>query len=223
MTATQQRRENRKYWLQRLNVLLRFARVDPWKLNDGALEKLLDEIHFAVVGSSRPPVGEQLLRLLFDRQATRKALSEAQHSLDRALQILLVKPTAGPREVKFKLAGQELTIVTALPPQEGEDTSVPWRIVTGLLKEDIFVSWFWSDHFPSQVYTAFAEMLKASGVKLREFLRCSHCDNLFVPLRKPRKGTPAYCSPGCASVIASRNYRKRQAAARLKKKRRKGK
>jgi hypothetical protein len=131
---------------------------------------------------------------------------------------LLVKPTAGPRMVQFKLAGQELTIVTALPPREGEDTSVPWRIVTGLREEDTFVSWFWNNHFPSQVYNVFAEMLKASGVKLSDFLHCSLCGTLFVPLRKPRKGTPNYCSTNCASVVASRNYRTRQAAARLKKK-----
>ena len=31
----------RSYWIKRLNVLLRFARMDPWELNDDALESLL--------------------------------------------------------------------------------------------------------------------------------------------------------------------------------------
>src|SRR4029453_7994811 len=124
---TRRRPEFAKYRLQRLNVLLRFARVDPWKLNDGALGELLDEMYFAVVGGDpHSATAAELLRPRFNRQATRKALSEAQRVLDHALQVLLVKSTTGPRQVEFKLAGLELGIVTGLPPREGEDTSASW-------------------------------------------------------------------------------------------------
>src|ERR1700747_1105311 len=97
MTATQYRRKSRKTALQRLNVLLRFARVDPWNLDDGALKKRLGEMHFAVFGGVRPPGGEQLFSRLLRRQLAGKALSETQRSLDRALQVLLGKPTAPPQ------------------------------------------------------------------------------------------------------------------------------
>jgi hypothetical protein len=197
MTAKQNRSETTRYWLKRLNVLLRFAHVDPWKLNNGALEKLLDEMYFAV-GHDPSSLGGQLARVIFDRGATRKALSEAQRGLDRALRRLLVKPTRGLGALfSFKLAGQKLLII---PTKEAFDFQ------------------FSTDHFPSEVYRAFADALKASGAKQADFLHCAQCDNLFIPLRKPRKGMPTYCSQGCAGIVASRNYRKRQAAARLKKK-----
>src|SRR5262245_4102464 len=111
MTNTRRRRESTKYQLQRLNVLLRFARVDPWKLDNGALGKLLDEMYFAVVGGDpRSEAARDLLRPRFDRHATREALSEAQRGLDRALQVLVKSTTTGPRQVELKLAGLEFGI-----------------------------------------------------------------------------------------------------------------
>ena len=185
-----------KYWIGRLNVLLRFARVDPWKLNDDALRTLVDEIYLALVGD---PDRQDFSRWEFDAIATREALRETQHGLDRMLQHLLTPGKMSLRSSEtFKLRGQELTVCS------------------------IGNKFFWiirkSTHLPSLVYTVFGELLKESGVKVSDFLHCSHCGNLFVPLREPLKGTPSYCSPNCASVIASRNYRARQAAARLKKK-----
>jgi len=195
MTTKRRKGEARKYWVRRLNVLLRFAGLEPWKLNDGALKKLQGEMFFAVIGNLSAQE-RQLYRAVFDSDATREALGEAQRGLNRALKTLLVTPaTMGPlaqlERVRFKIARQELRI--------------------GFVKGNFHFQYH-TDHFPSQVYVAFRELLEASGVKLNDFLHCSYCNNLFLPLRKPRKGVPAYCSPKCASVIASRNYRARRTA-----------
>jgi hypothetical protein len=205
MTPTQPRREFTKYWRRRLTALLRFARVDLGLLDNGALEKLKGEIYFAVMGEVSPPE-DQVFRPIFDDSATREALSEAQRGLSRALQRLLVtSTTAGPltqfERARFKLAGQELSI--------------------GFVK-GAFVVRSHTDHFPSQVYKAFTDILKACGLKPGDFRTCSHCETLFIPLRTPHKGMPTYCSQRCAGIVAARMFRKRQAEARLKKKRRKG-
>jgi hypothetical protein len=212
MTEKQTTRQETKYWIGRLNVLLRFDRVDPWTLNNGALEKLVDEMHFAVYGSalrSEEPDVELFRRPHFHSIATREALSEAQRGLDRAIQVLLVKPPG-----TFKLGGQTVQMATLKLARQ------TLQIVR--LGGDTFASWSQSDHFPSQVYTAFAEVLKASGRKPSDFLHCSRCGTWFVPLRRPRKGTPTYCSPKCARAVASKHYRARLAAktksVRVKKK-----
>src|SRR5262249_25453644 len=156
-----------------------------------------DEMLFAVMGNLSPQE-RQLVGPIFYDIATRKALSEAQRALDHELQRLLSTPTtAGPltkiERAKFKIAGQELSI----------------GFVRGAFDFRSHI-----DDFPSQVYRAFFDALKASGVERADFLHCSYCNNLFLPLRKLRKGTPVYCSTKCSTVIGSRNYR-----ASLKKKR----
>jgi hypothetical protein len=201
MTPKRAVKETARDWLRRLNVLLRFARVDMRKLDDRAFRKLQDEMYFAVDRDPGPPEN-QVTRTMFDARATREAFSEAQPELARALQRLLVDltklgPLAQFELARFKLAGEELSI--------------------GVIK-GAFDFRSHTNHFPSQVYKAFRDALKASGVKPTDFLHCSHCDTVFVPLRKPRKGTPVYCSAKCSTVVGSRNYRARQAAAGAKKK-----
>src|SRR5262249_11972169 len=198
MMPAQPKSKSARYWLRRLNVLLRFARLDPWKLNDDALKTLLDEIYLTLAGDPDSQDLESFSRWEFDAIATREALSEAQRKLGGALPHLLAPGELPLRSVQFKLIAEELTICSIA-------NNYFWTILK-------------SKHLPSLVYTTFAEVLHASGVKVSDFIHCSHCKNLFVPLREPREGTPTYCSPECASVIASRNYRARKAAARLKKK-----
>jgi hypothetical protein len=192
-------KETARYWLRRLNVFLQFARVDPWTLSNGAFERLRDQMFLAVEGHVANPVARKLVRGHFDLIATRQALREAYDGLNDAIEGLLVIPKTGLAQFvpRFKLVGQELTIFTT---------------------NDGFAVRLDTKHFPSQVYKAFADALEASGVKPSDFLHCSYCNNLFVPLRKPRKGTPVYCSPKCANVIASRDYRARQAEMRERKK-----
>src|SRR5262249_52966282 len=151
----------------------------------GALKELLDEMYLALVGDpDRQDLGS-FSRWEFDAIATREALSETQRKLDHALQYLLAPGELPLRSVQFKLIGQELTICSIA-------NNYFWTILK-------------SKHLPSLVYTVFAKLLDASGVKVSDFMHCSHCNNLFVPLREPPKGTPSYCSPRCAGVIASRN------------------
>jgi hypothetical protein len=185
-----------QHWNQRLNVLLRFAHVDPWTLNDDALEKLRADIAFAVIGL---PIGPQRGEPFepFNRMATREALRQAQRGLDRALKLLLVAGRGLPKTAEFKLAKSTLRIYVT--------------------EAHGYFHGFESEHLATLVYVTLAELLKESNVKPSEILHCSLCDTLFVPLRKPRKGLPIYCSHRCGSVIASRAFRKRQAEARLKK------
>jgi hypothetical protein len=42
-----------KSWIPRLNALLRFVKVDPWKLTDGDWEKLLDDLYFVLNNMKR--------------------------------------------------------------------------------------------------------------------------------------------------------------------------
>src|SRR5215475_7275416 len=146
MMPAQPKTKSARYWLRRLNVLLRFASVDPWKLNDDALKKLLDDIYLALVGDpDRQELGS-FPRWEFNAIATREALSETQRRLDHALQHLLAPGELPLRSVQFKLVGQELTICS------------------------IANNYFWTilkaNHLPSLVYTVFAKLLDASGVKV---------------------------------------------------------
>src|SRR5262245_16049865 len=81
-----------RHWLRRLNVLLRFARVDPGNLDNGALAKLLDEVFFAVEGNPAPAVVRELLQGRFHQIATRPALREAYNGLNDALRALFDEP-----------------------------------------------------------------------------------------------------------------------------------
>jgi hypothetical protein len=104
---------------------------------------------------------------------------------------------------------------------KNEDANLlPLRASTLVINQDAdgFYYTLASPDFPTIVYHMFAHILEASGVRAGDFLHCSYCNSLFIPLRKPRKGTPVYCSHRCAAVVASRNYRARLAAAKLKSK-----
>ena len=199
MTPKRAVKKTPRHWLRRLNVLLRFARIDPGNLDNGALAKLLDEVFFAVEGNL-DPVARKLLRGRFDLIATRPALREAYNGLNGALRGLFdAPPQLGFHMAMLELARQKVEIKV---PRVG----------------GTFDAWFGGDDFPSEVYRAFADVLKASAVQRSDFLHCSYCNGLFVPLRKPRKGTPVYCSTKCSTVIGSRNYRKRRAEMRRSRK-----
>jgi hypothetical protein len=185
-----------KYWNKRLNVLFRFAHVDLGLLDNDAFGKLLNDILDAV---GVLPIGPG-----HTLNVTRETLRKAQRGLDRTLKLLLAGPMPGLErakylpKVKLKLAATTLAIY---PTEERGYSHV-----------------FGSSHLPTLIYITLAEALKALDVKQEDILHCSHCDTMYVPLRKPRKGTPNYCSQRCAVVIASRMFRKRQAEAKLKKK-----
>ncbi len=82
-----------------------------------------------------------------------------------------------------------------------------------------------SDDFATLIFFEFANLLKISGLNIYDVHRFSNetCKRPFIPLRQPREGSPAYCSNGCARIVAARNYRanKKKAKAKAKKKKRK--
>jgi hypothetical protein len=69
---------------------------------------------------------------------------------------------------------------------------------------------FRSKDFPTQVFAALTFILFMSDITQGDFLHCANCDTGFVPMRKPRKGTPNYCSRKCANVVMAREYRARK-------------
>jgi hypothetical protein len=66
------------------------------------------------------------------------------------------------------------------------------------------------------LFLAFGHAMNASMVSRDDFRECANptCKHLFAPLRKSASGSPAYCTPRCARIVAARNYRKKKAAAR---------
>jgi len=172
-------------WVRRLNIMLRFSALNPWHLNNGAWENLLDDLYWAFFAAKRD---RQNKESEFNQGATRPAVGEAQQGLQR------LRTSDDPPELS--LEKQKLTIY------QNEETG--------------FGYYLWSKHFPTNVYMNFAYLLDLSAVIPRDFLKCANCQTPFIPLRKPQKDIPSYCQPKCASVVAMRNLRKRQSAAKKK-------
>jgi hypothetical protein len=174
------------HWVKRLNRLLRFAHQNLGVLNNGAWEDLLDELYEAIFGAKRNRDAETN----FNRIATRESVREAQKGLDGA-----IRGDSVDDDITFELAKQTLTI------HESKDAG--------------FFFSYHGEHFPTAVYTAFAHLLAASWVRRSDFRLCANdkCGYPFVPLRKPRKGQPGYCSPKCANRMAAIKYRRSKGEA----------
>ena len=184
-------------WIRRLNVLFRFTRVNLGDLDNGKFQNLLDDLHLSLYDTKRD---RQKTNYPFDnRIATREAVGEAQRGL-RSLVDADESPDSRGEKVTLFLEKQELRL--------GRDETGYWYT-------------FVSRHFPTNLYMLFAYLLDASAVKPSDFRYCSNdeCKLPFVPLRKPPKDAPCYCSPRCANLFASRSYRKRQSAAKKKQER----
>ena len=181
-------------WVRRLNVLFRLAHIDLGLLDNDAFENFLDDLHLALYATERDRE-EKNPDKNFNQIATRESIREAQRGLDRAIR----QEDSPP--VIFKLAEQELLLYES--------------------KEVGFYSFISCDDLPTLVYMAFRHLLEASDVRRSDFRLCGNekCGYPFVPLRKPREGSPSYCSPRCANLVAMRNYRKRQTEAKRKEER----
>src|SRR5688572_5134232 len=83
MTKTAAGREKTKIYRRRLNILLEFARLDPWKLDNGAREKLLDDLHWAMYGLPRK---REVKENDFNRAATPEGVGDAQRRLLRLIE-----------------------------------------------------------------------------------------------------------------------------------------
>ncbi len=177
-----------KQFIQRLNILLKLADRDLALLNNGAWEKLLDELYYALYEAKREPGKND--EGVFSKIATREGIREAQKTLQRQLPLI---QNPRPNEVaKFSLSEQELWI---------------------LADADGYYGLRWGTNFSTAFFEMLDHMLRATEVKPGDFLTCSRedCDNLFIPARKPQKEAPSYCSTRCATIVATRRYRERLA------------
>lgn len=195
--------------IARLNAFLGFVYTDNLaNLTNGAWEEMLDRLYSAMYGTKRDRAN-RLLR--FNRITVRElgGVTKAQATLFQTLgnpaydlgqRTWLTAPppsfAAGNDEMAFELAESKLTI--------------------RLLEGRGFEALMGSEDFPTTVYTAFFNLLQQTGLKSRsDFYNCANekCRRLFVPLRKPHKGKPAYCSPKCTNRVATIAYRQRRGEA----------
>ena len=183
--------------LARLNKLLGFAGDDLSLLNNGRWQDKLDEVYFAIYAAKR---NRALFLSNFNRIATRESVREAQIGLKKALGDFQRRKTSTPRSRTFLTGGPE-TIHLDLAKQQlwfRENSDGPIE------------SWHTTEHFPTMVYEALAEASCCRKFKWSDIRKCAddNCDNLFVPLRKPHKGKPAYCSSKCGNRVAALRYRR---------------
>ena len=177
-----------KRYIPRLNMLFRFAYIDPWKLTNGDREKLLDNLFFALYDVPRDrqnPLPE------FRQGATPEGLAKAQRALREHLEC---------QEPRHRFELPDLGLILFNDPTRGD-----------------FFYRFSSSNLTTMVAVELAHLLWMSEITPADILRCSHCQTPLVPRRKPRQGDPTYCSRECANVIAARNYRARNRKVKAKK------
>ena len=75
--------------------------------------------------------------------------------------------------------------------------------------------------FATMLFLAFGHVMNASMVTRSDFRICANesCKTPFFPLRKRDPKVDAFCKPGCARIVAARNYRAKKKKAAKKKKR----
>jgi hypothetical protein len=190
MTRKASGREKTRIYTERLNFLFRFAELDPWKLDNGAREELLDDLYLAMYDSPR---NRELLKGgEFDRAATPEGVSKGQRSLARFI------------EKGWAELGKTKVLLSAFTEESEFAGEYYYR--------------FSSDDFPTLLILAFAHLMSVCEIRQSDFLACANCGITFVPKRKPREGTPNYCSTKCANVVAAKNYREKKKAVKKVKK-----
>jgi hypothetical protein len=183
-----------KSYIPRLNVLLRFAHVDAWKLTNGEREKLLDDLYFAMYNLRRNRADKVSD---FSVAATPDGLRDAQRGLKKHLDQNM------PRH-EFPV--KQTTLVLGTIPETQR-----------------FFYRFSSKDFSTAVYLSLAYLLFMSDLTPDDLRDCSNCGTCFVPKRKAPKETPSYCSRKCANVVMAREYRARKKKKTAKRKMKKPK
>jgi hypothetical protein len=190
MTTKASGRERTRIYTERLNFLFRFAELDPWKLNNGAWETFLDDLHFAMYGAARKREGSKVIWSFgnFSQTATRDGVSKAQRSLSRFID------KGWAELIKAKVLLSAFT----------EETEFAGE----------YYYRFESEDFATLVNLEFAHLMSVCEIKQSDFLACAQCGITFVPRRKPREGTPNYCSTKCANIVAAKTYREKRKAVK---------
>lgn len=184
-----------RFNIDRINILLRFAKEEIGHLDNGALEKLIDGLYFAIYAKKdRKPTAHDL----FNSVAKRRGLMTAQRGLVGWLAVLKAGGLA-----HFSISKHELGLQGAddgfhrvlLPPGYPN-----WK------------NYYPPEYFGTMIYTALAQLFEVSHVKPSDLFKCQNrqCDRYFAPLRKPTKGKRAFCSTRCSHLVAVWEYRKRK-------------
>jgi len=175
--------------MARLNTLLRFGQTDPWLLTNGKRDELVDDLYFAIYGIKRDPHHEHGAD--FAKSTTREGLKRAYEGLKEHL-------VCGDKEHHLEIGPQTLWIRVNPNSQE-------------------YYYQFDNNDLRDRVFVTYADALFMAELKEGDIVKCANCRTQFVPLRKPKKGKPSYCSKRCANVIASRNFRANKRAKTKKK------
>jgi hypothetical protein len=187
-------------WVKRLNIILRASYTDLRQLENGAWQRLLDDLHFAILSEqrNREDSNNRFNRAVKERPPVWDALTTLKKELDADN-----VTESGEPLMQFQIEAHSLQIRYSVDSLGG-----------------FFDPKFETEHFPSMLYLALAHILNASMLTKEDFRECSNatCKMPFVPLRKPRPGNAVYCSNRCARIVAARNYRKNKAAKRKAKK-----
>ncbi|MDA2911409.1 CGNR zinc finger domain-containing protein [Nitrospiraceae bacterium AH_259_D15_M11_P09] len=196
---------NRAHDLQRLNILLRLAKVDVESLDENRWNALLDELYLAVFGvGGRSVKLNKAIMAGFDQDAfhtamTREGVRAAQEGLRATLPILQ------------RMKGQDPAPSFQLKPQ---------RLFLAHGENGFAVAFLCLDG-PTMIYTTLAHVLERSGVRQSEIRTCANerCGASHVPLRTPHAGRPSFCSQRCGNLLAARAYRMKRARQLRKKER----
>lgn len=170
-----------KEYLTRLNILLRAAYTDLRRLTNGDWDRLIDELYFALSATKTE-------RKQPYSAAVKIAVLEALEDLKKRLEVDDDTP-----EPILRRKLEDVTLVIKRDDERG-----------GFFRWDID-----SSDIATYLYFGFADLLQISFVTRHDIRACSNetCNTPFVPLRRPRKDSPAYCSDRCARIVAARNYR----------------
>ena len=173
----------RKTYLTRLNIIFRAAYTDLRRLTNGDWDELLDDLCLAIFNQKREgAIAKEFAELVKDKVPVWEALEYLKKQLEG-------EPT---ERLALKLKLDDATLVVELTETYGENL---WgqRIIT--------------KKFATALFFEFANLLNVSFLGRADVRDCALCQRPFIPLRRPRVNTPAYCSNRCARIVAARNYR----------------
>jgi hypothetical protein len=188
MTPTQRSK------VERINILLRFAKEEIGHLDNGDLQELLDDLYFAIYAKKdRRPKADDL----FHAVAKRTGLVAARKELAEWLSVLRAGGLA-----HFPISEHEMGLKgfdngfqrILLPPGYPHGKDYPPEL------------------FGTMIYSTLAHLFETSQINPSDLHICPNheCERYFIPLRKPPKGKRAFCSTRCSHLVAVWEYRERK-------------
>jgi hypothetical protein len=150
--------------------------------NNAVRKAWMEKLHYAVFGDS----GNSSTRRFFSRAAAKpKSIERTQKELLRAIR----DPRGDRRGVSFNLAKQELVL------KHSDNIG--------------YYYYFVSEDLPTMVCHMFCYLLRAALITRNNFRRCGDpkCENVAIPIRKPRADQTPFCSPKCRARFNQVRFR----------------